>query len=63
MQTLTKTDLDAWKCPCCAEDDHSLPLWQECCGGAPLYAYYDKQTSRLMLECANCKQEVFHIVL
>lgn len=62
MQTLTKTQLDAWECPYCDENDHPQMLQQECCGGA-LYVHYDKRTSRLVMKCTECQLEVFHIVM
>jgi hypothetical protein len=63
MQILTKTDLDAWKCPDCVADDHPQHFTPDCCGGAPFRVSYDKRTSLLVLTCDNCEQAAFHIVL
>ena len=63
MQILTKTDLDNWECPDCDVTDHPQVLQQECCGGAAVRVKYVKRTSRLVLTCDKCCEEVLHIAI
>jgi hypothetical protein len=64
IEVLDKVDLDELRCgnPDCPHQDHpQIHFHPRCHPDASLEIFYEKASSHLVIECANCEEEVVRI--